>query len=68
MPYAFEMRMGLTSKVPTKHEIKNEETIFIILESISKVDQERVVDLHRGVRKWTRYMERCRTSSSNRRS
>jgi hypothetical protein len=40
--------LGLTSKVTTKHEIKNEETIIIILESISKVDQERVVDLHRG--------------------
>jgi hypothetical protein len=41
-------KSGLTSKITTKHEIKNEETIIIVLESIAKVDQERVVDLHRG--------------------
>ena len=39
---------GLTFKITTEHEIKNEETIIVILESIAKVYQERVVDLQRG--------------------
>jgi len=41
-------KSGLTSKVTTKHEVKNEEAIVVVLESIAKVDQERVIDLHRG--------------------
>lgn len=44
-------KSGLTSKVTTKHEVKNEEAIIIVLESIAEVDQERAVDLHDGVRK-----------------
>jgi len=40
--------MELTSKVATKHEVEDEETVVIILESIAKVDQERVVDLRKG--------------------
>lgn len=41
----------LTSKITAKHKVKNEEAIIIVLESIAEVDQERVIDLHRGVRK-----------------
>ena len=40
--------MELTSKITTKHEVKDKETIIIVLESIAEVDHERVVDLHRG--------------------
>jgi hypothetical protein len=43
------MEVRLTSKITTKHEVKNEEAIIIVLESIAEVDQERVIDLHRGV-------------------
>jgi hypothetical protein len=32
-------------KITTKHEVKNEEAIIIVLESIAEVDQERVIDL-----------------------
>jgi hypothetical protein len=39
--------MELTSKVATKHEVEDEETVVIILESITEVDQERVVDLRK---------------------
>jgi hypothetical protein len=42
-----DAKSGLTSKITTKHEVKNEEAIIIVLESIAEVDQERVVDLHR---------------------
>lgn len=35
----------MISKVATKHEVEDEEAIIIILESITKVDQEGVVDL-----------------------
>ena len=41
--------MEFTSKVPTKHEVEDEETVVIVLESIAKVDQERVVDLRKGL-------------------
>jgi hypothetical protein len=41
--------MELTSKVATKHEVEDEETVVIILESIAKVDQERVVNLRKGL-------------------
>jgi hypothetical protein len=40
-------KSGPTSKITTKHEVKNEEAIIIVLESIAEVDQERVIDLHR---------------------
>ena len=43
-------KSGLTPKITTKHEVKNEEAIIIVLESIAEVDQERVIDLHRGVK------------------
>lgn len=33
------------SKITTKHEVKNEEAIIIVLESIAEVAQERVIDL-----------------------
>jgi hypothetical protein len=33
------------SKITTKHEVKYEEAIIIVLESIAEVDQERVIDL-----------------------
>jgi hypothetical protein len=42
-------KSGLTSKITTKHEVKYEEAIIIVLESIAEVDQEGVIDLHRGV-------------------
>jgi len=35
----------MISKVATKHEVEDEETVVIVLESIAKVDQERVIDL-----------------------
>jgi hypothetical protein len=58
---------GLTFKITTEHEIKNEETIIVILESIAKVYQEGVVDLQRGEKMDEAYtVEWCRTSSSNR--
>ena len=38
-------RSGRTSQVPTHHEVKNVETIQLILECITKVDKERMVDL-----------------------
>jgi hypothetical protein len=41
--------MDLTSKVSTEHEVEDEETVVIILESIAEVDQERVVDLRKGL-------------------
>ena len=43
------LKSGLTSKITTKHEVKDEEAIIIVLESIAEVDQEGVIDLHRGV-------------------
>jgi hypothetical protein len=36
---------NLTSQITTPHEVENEETVLIILESVAEVDQERVVDL-----------------------
>ena len=36
-----------TSQVPTQHEVQSKEAISIILERISKIDDERVVDLIR---------------------
>jgi hypothetical protein len=42
------MKMKLTPKIATKHEIEDEETVIIVLESVAKVDQEGVIDLHRG--------------------
>ena len=41
------LKMELTSKVAAKHEVEDEETVVIILESITEVDQERVVDLRK---------------------
>lgn len=41
------MEVELTSKITTKHKVKNEEAIIIVLESIAEVDQEGVIDLHR---------------------
>lgn len=41
----------LTSKITAKHKVKNEEAIIIVLERIAEVDQERVIDLQKGVRK-----------------
>jgi hypothetical protein len=41
-------KSGHTPKITTKHKVKNEEAIIIVLESIAEVDQEWVIDLHRG--------------------
>jgi hypothetical protein len=41
-------KSGLTSKITTKIEVKNEKAIVIVLESIAEIDQERAIDLHRG--------------------
>ena len=61
-------KSGLTSKITTGHEIKNEETIIVILKGIAEVYQEGMVDLHsRGEKLDEAYtVEWCRTSSSNR--
>ena len=34
-----------TAQVAAQHEVKNEEAVFIVLESVPQVDDERVVDL-----------------------
>jgi hypothetical protein len=47
LPTHERWKSRLTSKVTTNHQVKNEEAIIIVLESIAEVDQERVVDLHR---------------------
>ena len=36
---------ALTPQVPTKHEVQDEEAVFIVLECISQIDDERVIDL-----------------------
>lgn len=36
-----------TSKITSKHEIKDKEAVFVILEGITQVDDERVVDLYK---------------------
>ena len=41
-------REELTSQVPSKHQIQDEETIFVILESITHVDHKGVIDLQSG--------------------
>ena len=38
-------KSGHTSKITTKHEVENEEAVVIVLECITKVDQERVINL-----------------------
>lgn len=45
-----------TSQVATKHEVKHEETILIILESITQIDYEWVVDLPSKIRGCTNSM------------
>lgn len=37
---------GRTSEVTTQHEIEDKETILIVLERVSQVDDKRMVDLH----------------------
>ena len=64
-------REELTSQVPSKHQIQDEETIFVILESISQVDDEWMVDLHRVLKLDSGEVSQSphkRTSSSNLRS
>ena len=34
-----------TSKIATEHEIEDEEAVFIVLEGITHVDDERVINL-----------------------
>lgn len=36
---------ALTSKVSSKHEVKHKKAVFVVLEGISQVDDERVIDL-----------------------
>lgn len=43
-------RCGRTSEVTTQHEIQYEEAIFVVLECVTQVDDERVVDLNSGKR------------------
>ena len=60
-----------TSKVASQHEIQHKETIFVILESISQVDDEWMVDLHRVLKLDSGEVSQSphkRTSSSNLRS
>jgi hypothetical protein len=37
--------MWRTTQVPTEHEIEDKETILVVLESVSKVDNEWMVNL-----------------------
>ena len=39
------LKATLTAEVATEHEVEDEETVFVILECIPKVDDERVVNL-----------------------
>ena len=36
-----------TSEITTEHEIEDEEAVFIVLECVTKIDDEGVVDLPR---------------------
>jgi len=36
---------ALTSEVSSKHEVKHEKAVLVVLEGISQVDDERVIDL-----------------------
>lgn len=37
--------LGLTAKITAEHQIEHEKAVFIVLEGISQVDDERVVNL-----------------------
>ena len=61
----------LTSQIPPEHKVENEETVFVVLESISQVDDEWMVDLHRVLKLDSGEVSQSphkRTSSSNLRS
>ena len=36
---------ALTSEVTSKHKVKDEKAVLVVLESIAQVDDERVIDL-----------------------
>ena len=38
-------REGRTTEVASQHEIENEEAVFVVLKSISQIDDKRMVDL-----------------------
>ena len=38
----------LTSQIPPEHKVENEETVFVVLESISQVNNEWMIDLEKA--------------------
>lgn len=38
-------RRGQTAQIPAEHEIEDKETVVVVLESISEVDDEWMIDL-----------------------
>ena len=46
---AFDITCTRTAQVPSQHQVQNEEAVLVILESVAKVDEERMVDLPTSV-------------------
>jgi len=46
-PVKEQRRTALTPQVASEHEVQNEETVFVVLEGVAHVHDERVVDLGR---------------------
>ena len=43
---AFDITCRRTAQVPSQHQVQHEEAVLVILESVTKVDDERVIDLY----------------------